>query len=194
MKLAALAIVLAAGSASAAEKKPNAIELAAFGGYGWMLPIHVDRSHQLSAWNGGGALAGTILYRSRYFVSPFVDAGYFPLYRSRDAVDLGSAGGAAVSVSSLAAWGFAAGVAADVWRLRLRAGLAFYDLFVHSRVLGSDIHPSELDGGYMFAIGGYIVRSERLQVGAEVRAGFIVEADTTFIALGSTVSGKAITW
>ncbi len=183
------------GSAPVARNKRNAIELTVFGGYGLMLPVRLDRTHELSRFLGGGTLAGGILYRPPYFVAPFVDVGYYPLYASRNAVDLGpDAGGRAVATSSLAAVGFVAGLAADVWRLRMKLGAALYDVMVRSSVLGQSVRSSEIDGGYLLAIAGDVVRTERVHVGVELRVGFIVGADTTFVAIGSTLGGKAIAW
>jgi hypothetical protein len=201
VRRAAVAIALAAGLASTPaeargpKEKANAIELTVFGGYSFMLPVRLDRRDEVSRFLGGGTIAGGILYRPPYFVSPFVDVGYYPLYASRNAVDLGpDAGGRAVTTSSLAAIGMSAGLAADVWRLRIKAGAALYDLLVRSSVLGQEVRSSEIDGGYMFAIAGDVVRTARLHLGLEARVGFIVEADTTFLALGTTLGGKAIAW
>lgn len=190
---------LAAHSEAVAEearREPaRAIELTAFGGYALHLRDPDERGRQLSAWNGGGALAGGVLFRSPYLVrvlSPFVDVGYYPLHRSRALVTLDAT---PVSVtSSLATLGATFGLAADLGRLRVQAGLALYDMRVESTVLGSTIRPRELDGGYLFAVGADVVKSRRLSVGAQLRLGLVVEADAPFVALGSTVTGSAISW
>lgn len=202
---AAVLLVLAAPAAAVPRTVPlaahslgvNALEVSAFGGYGALLRHPNERGASLSRWNGGGAFAGGVTYRSPYFLrvlSPFFDIGYYPLYRSRSLVDLGALGGDSAVSSSLAALGVAVGWAADLGPIRVRAGLALYDVLVTSSLEGAHITASELDGGYLFSVSGSLLRRPSIEIGAELRLGLIVEADLPFVAVGSTVRGKAISW
>jgi hypothetical protein len=65
---------------------------------------------------------------------------------------------------------------------------------VRSTVLGETITPTELDGGYMFAVSGWFLVRSRVRVGLEARLGLIVEADMPMLALGATIGGDALTW
>jgi hypothetical protein len=177
----------------------SALELTAFGGYALHVGPHDVRGRIVSSWNGGGALAGGIVYRSPHFLrvlSPFVDVGYYPLRRASVVPDGEGAPGESSETlhASLRALGIAAGLAADVWRVRVCAGVALYDVTIDAATFGRGFQSRELDGGYLLSLGGTVVQRERLQVGAEVRVGVIVEADMPFVAVGSTIRGQALTW
>ncbi len=176
------------------ESKSYGIELTLFGGYNRQLASGLERSGEISARNGGGAIAGGIVLRSPYFVSPFVDIGYYQLYSSRENVDLGAAGGKTVAASALSTFGFMVGPAVDIWRFRVKAAIGVYNVHVTSTVLGKTTSPDEIDLGYMLAVSGYFLKTPLIQVGAEVRGGIITEADTGFMSFGFTVSGKPISW
>jgi hypothetical protein len=183
----------AANAPAASVPTRNSIELAVFGGYSRIIS-KIDHTRESAAFNGGSAIAGTVLYRSPYFLSPFVDVGYYPLYASRDKVDVASAGGTIRVASALSASGFMVGPAVDLWRFRLKWGVGVFNVNVRSTALGNTSKPDEIDFGYMLALSGFFLRSPRIQVGGEARAGIIVEADKAFVALGFTIAGQAITW
>ncbi len=170
------------------------LELGAFGGHSFMLRVHTEDEERDWSRNGGEVFAGYALYRSPYFLSPYVDVGYFPLYASQESREVGPPFGTLHSTSSLTTWGFVAGPAFDVWRLRFRAGMGAYRVQVRSTVLGETITTSELDGGYMFAASGWFLLRSRVRVGLEARLGLIVEADIPLLALGATIGGDALTW
>lgn len=140
----------------------------------------------------GSAVAFSVTYRTPYFLSPFVDVTYYPLYDRTRFVDLGDAGGRSTADGALSAVGFMGGVALDLLRLRLRAGVGTYDVLVRSSVLGSTIRSAESDMGYLVALDGYLFKTPRFRVGLEVRAAFIVEADVTSVGIGLTFSGDAL--
>jgi hypothetical protein len=182
--------LLVPDSSRGAEPARRALELDAFGGALRSNVRSVPGS--LSTRNGGVGLALVALYRSRYFLAPFAEVGYFSLAASDRVVDVGSG---PVSVLNRSwAFGFAGGVALDVWRLRFRAGLGFYDLVVRTVTPGARSTVSELDFGYLAGVTVYPLVRDRFRVGVEARAGFIVEAETGFLSLGATLGGDAITF
>lgn len=140
----------------------------------------------------GSAVGLSVVYRTPYFLSPFIDVTYYPLYERTRFVDLGAAGGRATADGSLSAVGFIGGLALDLSRLRLRAGVGTYDVLVRSSVLGATSHAAESDMGYLVALDGYLFKAPRFRVGLEVRAAFIVEADVTSVGIGLTFSGDAL--
>jgi hypothetical protein len=191
--LATAALGLLASPARADDRARHALEVDAFGGYDLMLRGNAGEGPTAWKRNGGGALAGSLAWRTPW-VSPFVDVGYYPIYASRTEVDLGPSLGTAAATGSLAAMGVLGGLGVEAWRLRLRAGIGAYDVLVRSTVLGRTITPRETDMGYLLALRGTFLRSARLEVGAEVRAGLIVEADTVFASFGLTIGGDALTF
>ncbi len=196
MRRACAFVLVTALSASARAEAPprKFLEVGAFGGHSFMLRVHSENEERTWARNGGEAFAAYVLYRSPYFLSPYVDVGYFPLYASQETREVGPPFGTLHSTSSLATWGFVAGPAFDVWRLRFRAGMGAYRVQVRSTVLGETITANELDGGYMFAASGWFLLRSRVRVGLEARLGLIVEADIPLLTLGATIGGDALTW
>lgn len=190
----AFGLVLAWASGARAEAPDRFLEVGVFGGHSFQLRVHQENEARTWSKNGGEAFAAYALFRSPYFLSPWVDVGYFPLYASQETREVGPPFGTLHSTNSLTTLAFTAGPAFDVWRLRIRAGMGAYRLQVRSTVLGETITPSELDGGYVFALSGWFLMRSRVRVGLEARLGLIVEADLPFLALGATVGGDALTW
>jgi hypothetical protein len=149
-------------------------------------------SDELSTRNGGVGVAVTALYRSRYFLAPFVDLAYYPLSASERAVDLGR--GRELVTNRAWTFGFTGGVALDVWRVRLLAGLGAYDLRVQTWAAGERSTVSERDFGYMAGASVYPLVRERIRVGFQARVGLVVEAQTGFLCFGATLGGDAVTF
>jgi len=151
-----------------------------------------DASGTVFTRRAGSAVGLSVMYRTPYFLSPFIDVTYYPLYERTRSVDLGDAGGRTTADGSLSAVGFIGGIALDLSRLRFRAGVGTYDVLVRSSVLGSASRAAESDMGYLVALDGYVFKAPRFRVGLEVRAAFIVEADVTSVGIGFTFSGDAL--
>jgi hypothetical protein len=193
-QLAAFALALAWARSAGAEPAKKALEAGVFAGYSWQLRVHSGQETRTWSRNGGESFAGYAVYRSPYFLAPFVDVAIIPLYASQETREVGAPFGTLRSTSSLSAWSFMAGPAFDVWRLRFRVGMGAYYLRVRSTVLGETVTPSELDGGYLMAVSGWLLRQSRVRVGLEARLGLVVEADLPLAALGVTLGGDALTW
>jgi hypothetical protein len=170
----------------------HVIEVGVAGLYERMTTSVANGAGTISSQRGGNGLALSVTYRSPFFLSPFLDVAYYPLYASARAVDLGTLGGRATATGSLAAVAFMAGPALDVFRFRLRAGVGTHDVIVRSTVLGQTTHAAESDMGYLLALDGYLLQTERLRIGLELRAAFIIEADVTTVGIGITMAGDAL--
>ena len=182
--------LLGPASAIGAEPAKRAFEIDAFGGL--LKRSGLSVSDDTSTRNGGVALALGVHYRSGYFLAPFVEAAYYALAASDRVVDLG--GGPALVLNRSWTFGFMGGVALDVWRVRLRAGLGAYDLFVRTVTPGVRSTVSELDFGYVAGAAVYPLVRDRFRVGVEARVGLVVEAQTGFLSLGATLGGDAISF
>ena len=187
--VAALA-ALAPASALGAEPAKRALELDVFGGL--LKRNGLSVSDDRSTRNGGAALAFAAHYRSGYFLAPFLEAAYYSLAASDRVLDLGS--GPTLVLNRSWAFGFTGGVALDVWRVRLRAGLGAYDLFVRTVTPGARSTVSELDFGYLAGASVYPLVRDRWRVGIEARVGLVVEAQIGFLSLGATLGGDAISF
>jgi hypothetical protein len=195
MKAVAFAVTVALATlgperALHAEPATRALEVDVFGGL--LRRGGLTVSDELSTRNGGPALAMSAQYRSRYFLAPFLDVGYYSLAASDRVVDLG--GGATHVVNGSWAFGFSGGAALDIWRVRLRAGLGAYDLVVRTVTPAARSTVSELDFGYVASATAYPLVRGRVRIGIEARVGLIVEAQTGFISLGATLGGDAISF
>jgi len=157
-----------------------------------------DKTRDISRQDRGLGLGLALLFRSPYFVSPFVDVSYVQMQRSQQWVDLGPYGGPAVATGSLRAWGVLVGPAFDFWHTRVKAGIGAYDVIVHASVFHDEIRPSELDLGYMFAVTYFpllVPTGKRdFKVGLEARLGLVTEAALNYVSFGATITEDAIAW
>jgi len=182
--------LLAPASSLGAEPAKRALEVDAFGGLLRRSALTVP--DETSTRNGGAALALGVVYRTRYFLAPFLEAAYYSLAASDRVVDLGS--GPTLVLNRSWAFGFMGGAAFDIWRVRLRAGLGAYDFFVRTVTPGARSTVSELDFGYVASAAVYPLVRDRFRVGIEARVGLIVEAQTGFLSFGATLGGDAISF
>lgn len=193
-RLAVASLLALASSAwhprARADVPPRALEIDVFGGVTKRGGLSVQ--DDLSTRNGGGAAALGVLYRSRYFLSPFLDFAYYPLSASERVVDLGR--GPELVTNRAWTFGFTGGAALDLWRVRLLAGLGAYDLRVSTWSSGERSTVSELDFGYVVGASAFPLVRDRLRVGVEARAGLIVEAQTALASVGLTIGGDAVTF
>ena len=193
--VAALLAFFAVGTARAAEPqtKPRALEVDLFAGASWRLYPGLDSGGVTSSTNVGAAFAGSLALRSRYFIHPFVDVAFLPIQSAIRDVDL-SPLGTAVGDTSRRAWGVTAGPGFDVWRVRLRAGIGFYNLSVHSSVRDSNSKTSDFNLGYSLAAAAFVWRGRGFQLGLEGRYAPITTANMGVFAFGVSGSWDAHTW
>ena len=201
MKLTALSAMCALlGFGARAQMEPagsprwtGALEVDVSAAYSLLLSPHPSPGVRLSSRNGGPGAAVSVLLRSGYFLSPFLDVSFHPLYASTDQIDLGPLGGLTARRSSVLALGLVVGGAFDVRWLRLRAGIGSTDLFLRSR---SDhlLRTSERDMTYFVSASGFLWSSGRFKVGLESRVGIITEASLSFFTLGIVAGADAARW
>ncbi len=176
-------------------EKPYAIELDLFAGYNRLYLPRPSRRGEVSKRDGGIALGIGAVFRTKYFLSPFFDVHYHSLLRSTDQVDLGAGlGGPTLANNSLSTLDAVTGAALDVWRIRVRAGVALAFVMVHSTLNGDTLRSTERDMGYFFGLGGYLLQSKRFKVGIEARTMLILNANIGFVSLGATVAGDVFNW
>jgi hypothetical protein len=170
-----------------------ALEVDLRGAWGFMVQPSPDHTGETSRRNGGPAVGGSVLFRTAYFLAPFLDVYFQPLYRSESVLDLGSLGPAQAS-RSLRTLGVVGGAGFDFWRLRLAAGIGAYQMQVHQTLNGRTMRTSEWDMSYLFSAGGFVWGWDRIRVGLESRLGIIVDGGTTFFSVGIVVAGDAVRW
>jgi hypothetical protein len=176
-------------------RPPWTLELDLHGAWGFMVQPKVDHSREISRRNGGPGVGVSALFRTPYFLAPFLDVRFQPLYRSKEIVDLPSLGGPTPADGSLRTLGVTGGAVFDFWRLRLGAGIGAYQMQVRSTLEGrSTLRTSEWDMGYVFSASGFVWGWDRIRLGIESRLGVIVDGGTTFFSVGMIVAGDAVRW
>ena len=182
--------LLATPSLAKADVPSRTLELDAYGGLARRGGLSAPDA--ISSRNGGGALAATVLLRSRYFLAPFLDVAYYPLSAGERAADLGR--GPELVTNRAWTFGITAGAALDVWRLRLSAGLGAYDLRVQTWAAGERSTVNEIDFGYVVGVAVYPVVERRIRVGLSARAALMVEAEIPVLSIGLTLGGDALSF
>lgn len=140
----------------------------------------------------GGGVA--LFYRSRYFLTPFVDVGYSILSRGSARVPDFEPGGPGVIDDRLDAWHFSAGAALDVWRLRFRAGVALYLLGVSSKLAGVESSTSDLSVGSLLGVTANVLRARRFFLGLDFVAHNAPQANVHYLRAGLSVHGDILSF
>jgi hypothetical protein len=169
------------------ERATKAYELDAFAGWGGRLYPGHDPA-EASSDSGGVSFALSLAYRSAHFVHPFLDVWFLPVYSNGRNVDLGSDGGVAHVDGSMTSMAISFGPGFEVWRARLRAGFAFYNVGVTTEVLGDSASSSSWHFGYFLAASGMVWRNKLFQVGLELRFAPVRTAPMGTLAAGITGS------
>jgi hypothetical protein len=180
-------------------RPPWTLEVDLHGAWGFMVQPKVDHSRETSRRNGGPGVGVSALFRTRYFLAPFLDVNFQPLYRSKEiinVVDTPSApGGPTPADGRLRTLGVTGGLAYDFWRIRLGAGIGVYQMQVRSTLEGRPtLRTSEWDMGYVFSASGFVWGWDRVRLGIESRLGVIADGGTTFFSVGMVVAGDAVRW
>ena len=162
----------ASTQAAAAPRRttPHAWELDVFLGYGQLAYPSQD-SATVTSSVGGPGFALSVAYRGHHFTHPFVDLSYVPILNSSQLVSV-PVGGTVSSVTAnnnSYALGFILGPGWDIDWFRLRAGIGFYDVVVHTTVNGATNSPSSLSLGFLASASAMVWRPEPFALGIEGR-------------------------
>jgi hypothetical protein len=191
---AALALSLAAPAAGAETPPRRALELSASWGASRMLRPSQDQARELSARNGGLALGARLLLRTTEALSPLLDVGFTPLYRSDEVAPTLPSSPPATVRSSLASSHVLAGLAlGDGW-LRPWLALGAYRLQVRSTLGGTTISPSVWTYGYGGGLDATLLRRGPIRVGLQARVLVLSEAETIAATLGAVISSDLVAW
>lgn len=177
------------GVAAADDRPPRALELSVAWGLARMVSPSVDRSREISSANGGLGFAGRLVVRTAVSVSPLVEVGATPLYRSDERLATGS-----VIRSSLEESHVLGGLAFG--RAWVRPWVAFgaYRLQVRSSLDGISIDPVSWAVGYAGGIELQLVAASRVSVGLGASVLLITEAQTAAVLGGAVIATDALRW
>lgn len=138
-------------------------------------------------WSGFFASIGTT-FRSPYFVAPYVDVSYLPLFSGppRD----GSSTAARLSTFAIA---FGPSLDLTPW-LRVRGLFGLFNMLTAATVDGDAIRASQWNLGWVLAATFKPWRFDRFHIGPDVRAWFISEASVISLSIGVTGTFDAFRW
>lgn len=177
------------GVAAADDRPPRALELSLAWGLARMVSPSVDRSRELSASNGGLGLAGRLVVRTAVSVSPLVEVGGAPLYRSDERLPTGS-----VIRSSLSESHVLGGLAFGRAWVRPWVAFGVYRLQVRSSLDGVAIDPVSWAVGYAGGVELQLVSASRVSVGLGASVLLMTEAQTAAVLAGAVIATDALRW
>lgn len=141
----------------------------------------------------GGTLSFGAVYKTRYFLSPFVDVGYTAASAGGTLVPAYQTGGPAIADQRLSVWNVSSGLAFDTWRLRLQCGLGFGIVVVRTRLDGDESRADRAGPLAFFAIGLDLVRAPRFALALKGRALLSSQhLDVQVVSLGLEIRGDLL--
>lgn len=154
---------------AATDPKPHVLELDLHVGLSADIGEQAIQELAIADHRVGTTVSGAIVYRTRYFLSPFLDVGFTGVSSGGTLVPA-YAGGPAVADQRLSLWNVASGFAFDTWRLRFQGGLGFGVVSLHTRLQGDDSRSSRLGPCAMFAVGLDLVHRPSFDLALKLRA------------------------
>ncbi len=118
----------------------------------------------------GGTVSAALVYRTRYFLSPFVDVGHTLVSSGGTTVPAYQTAGPAIADQRLALWNASGGLTLDTWRLRFQGGLGVGVVVVRTRLAGDEARGARLGPLPFFSVGVSLVRAPRFALALKLRA------------------------
>jgi hypothetical protein len=177
-QLAVGLLVLALAPPAKADDRARGLDASVAWGITRTFSRTFDHSREASEWNGGLGLSVRLSYvPRRHPLQPFLDAGFMPLYRSDERVDLEEAGGVTYSRSRLDGRHLLGGLELALRPVQIWVAVGAYDVRVRSTVLGVTITPRELTMGYAAGVSVFILDAGFLRLGAQARVFLLSEIE-----------------
>ncbi|MCC7384764.1 MAG: hypothetical protein IT384_23140 [Deltaproteobacteria bacterium] len=188
---AVLGATVAPGPAQAGDAttaKLATIEVSLGGGPSLAAAVGVRDRGGTARVAAAGAL--TVLVRSRYFLSPFLELGTVNLFSGV----IRGVEGSPDADSSLSATSLLFGPAIDLGPLRLEAALGTFRLTMRSRIAGDLAVASEGLLGYSLGATAFVLAWPQVRLGVQLKAQAITEASILRAQLGLALSVDAASW
>lgn len=142
----------------------------------------------------GVYLEAGVAYRSKYFLDPFISAGYATLASGDTTLPDGEYGPGGTLHQHLGVWLLSPGVTTDLWRIRLRVGIGLAIVKQSFRFHGESNTSTQLPFAFEAGLGYNFYRLPRFRLDAEARFVQAKGADVTFWTLGLTGRGDLISF
>jgi hypothetical protein len=135
-----------------------------------------------------------VAYRSKYFLDPFISAGYATLASGETTLPDGEYGPGGTLHQHLGVWLLSPGVTTDLWRFRLRFGIGLAVVKQSFRFQGEDTTSTQLPFAFEAGVGYNFYKLPRFRLDAEARFVQAKGADIAFWTLGLTGRGDLVTF
>jgi hypothetical protein len=135
-----------------------------------------------------------VAYRSKYFLDPFISAGYATLASGETTLPDGEYGTGGTVHQHLGVWLLSPGVTTDLWRFRLRFGIGLAIVKQSFRFQSENSTSTQLPFAFEAGLGYNFYKLPRFRLDAEARFVQAKGADVTFWTLGVTGRGDLITF
>ncbi len=141
----------------------------------------------------GATLSFGLVYKTRYFLSPFLDVGYTLASSGGTFVPAYQTGGPAIADQRLSVWNLSSGLAFDTWRLRFEGGLGIGIVVVRTRLLGDESRADRTGPLAFFAVGLDLIRAPRFDLALKARALLSSQhLDVQVLSLGLEIRGDLV--
>lgn len=118
----------------------------------------------------GFTVSGALFYKTRYFLSPFLDVGYTAVSAGGTIVPAYQTAGPAIADQRLSLWNASGGLAYHTWRVRFQGGLGFGVVVLRTRLAGDESRGARLGPLPFFGMGIDLVRAPRFELALKLRA------------------------
>jgi hypothetical protein len=142
---------------------------------------------------GMGASLG-VFYRTRYFLSPFVETGYALLSTGTAFVPRGAPGGPGTIVDRLDAWHAVAGLSYEAWRLRVGLAAGGYSFGLTSRLGGVTSATRATSIGFDAYLALTLLRAPRFFTALELVTNNAPTADLHYFQAALAIHGDFLRW
>jgi hypothetical protein len=118
----------------------------------------------------GETISASFLYKTRYFLSPFIDVGYTLASSGGTIVPAYQVAGPTIADNRLSLWNLSSGLTFDTWRLRFQGGLGIGFVVVRTRLAGDESRADRAGPLAFFAVGLDLVRAPGFDLALKLRA------------------------
>lgn len=133
-------------------------------------------------------------YRFRYFLTPFIEAGYARLGAGSASVPRHEPGGPGTLSTRLDAWHATAGLTYTLWRAHLGVALGIYDFGIKSQLAGITSNTFALSLGMDALVGITVIEAPRFSARIELVTHNGLTADLHYLQAGIAIHGDVARW
>ena len=135
-----------------------------------------------------------IFYRTRYFLTPFVEGGYAFLSTGSAPVPAGQPGGPGILADRLDSWHVGGGLSYEFWRLRAGAAIGFYSFGLSVGLDGVSSSTTFSSLGLDGFLGVTLVKASRFFATLDLVSHNAPTADLHYFQAAISLHGDFLRW